>query len=607
MPRRAERPRRVALAALILAGIALPALAQQKTPESILPPGFGDPTPPAPPPAAGQAQPAPAPSPGSAPLPAATSSVPGKARDMLAELDAAADRPPPPPPPEYPAGAQREWDQAGVFAPEDLGLGAAPWGSANGKFLASLMRRMDTPIASRWAQIALRSALLSSGPAPWGIHPGDWAAERAWLLLRLGEADSARMLVAGIDTDRFTPRLTQVAAQVALATSDPSGLCPIEKRLARVEPAFAPLVAAMCASLAGEAERAAADIEAARRRGRIGGIDLGLADKLVGAGADTARAVTIEWEPVERLTSWRYGLATASGMMPPDKLVEGAAPRVRAWLARSPIFPASQRLAAARTAAALGVMSSEAAVELYAAAFDSTDPDLLGESDAWKLRQAYVGDGTKARLDAMRALWRVGKGERDRLAGHVLTARAATRIAPDAELQDDAPDLIAAMLAGGFDREAARWIPAIRRMDDSAADRCWAMLALAAPDPKDLGIGFGRIDAFASRDTSAGKQRSGLLVAGLAALGRIDRATAVRLDERHSLGLAARTRWSGYADGAAERRQPGTALLLTASGLQAPGARAIGAFYLLHSVRAVRATGLDFTARMIAAEALARS
>ena len=64
-----------------------------------------------------------------------------------------------------------------------------------------------------------------------------------------------------------------------------------------------------------------AQIDDARRRGRIGGIDLALADKVVGAGADTGRAVTIEWEPVDRLTSWRFGLATATGMMPPDRLI----------------------------------------------------------------------------------------------------------------------------------------------------------------------------------------------------------------------------------------------------------------------------------------------
>ena len=51
---------------------------------------------------------------------------------------------------------------------------------------------METPIASRWAHIALRNALLARAAAPRNINPVDWAAERAWLLIRMGEADAGR-------------------------------------------------------------------------------------------------------------------------------------------------------------------------------------------------------------------------------------------------------------------------------------------------------------------------------------------------------------------------------------------------------------------------------
>src|SRR5205807_1198264 len=82
--------------------------------------------------------------------------------------------------------------------------------------------RMATPIASRWAHIALRNALLAKAHAPRDVNPIDWVAERAWLLLRMGEADAARILVSGVDTDRFTPKMVQVAVQSALANADPS-------------------------------------------------------------------------------------------------------------------------------------------------------------------------------------------------------------------------------------------------------------------------------------------------------------------------------------------------------------------------------------------------
>ena len=174
------------------------------------------------------------------------------------------------------------------------------------------MRRMDTPIASRWAHIALRNGLLAKVRAPRGVNPVDWVAERAWLLLRLGEADAARMLVADVDSDRFTPKMVQVGVQSALANADPPALCPIETASANMNPASMRW-SARCARRCRASRRApSAQIDDARRHGRIGGIDLTLAEKVVGAGADTGRAVNIEWEPVDRLTAWRFGLATAT-------------------------------------------------------------------------------------------------------------------------------------------------------------------------------------------------------------------------------------------------------------------------------------------------------
>ncbi|HXG98784.1 MAG TPA: hypothetical protein VNI79_00005, partial [Sphingomicrobium sp.] len=392
MPRRANP--RIALLSALAAGAAGAALAQSQ-PESILPPGFGEPAPPPPPTVT--------PAPTTAPSPSTAGERPrapdlSRLEDIIGEeLVSEEDLEPPPPPVEYPDDRRRDPALVGAISPGDFGIDARPWGSSSGKFLSVLLRRTDTPLASRWAHIGLRNMLLARTVAPGLVHPADWVAERAWLLLRMGEADAARLLVAGIDTDRFTPKLVQVAAQVALATSDPSGLCAIETALSDVERRMAPLVAAICASLAGEAERAAADIDQARRRGRIGAIDLALADKVVGAGADTARAVTVEWEPVSKLNSWSYGLSTATGMMPPERLIERADPQVRAWLARAPMFSAAQRMDAARTAAALGVLSSDAMVDLYSAVYDATDPDDLGGSDAWKLRQAFVGKDRGAR------------------------------------------------------------------------------------------------------------------------------------------------------------------------------------------------------------------
>lgn len=558
------------------------------------------------------AQPATTPAPAPAISPT-TTAQPGAAQSTLAPGDESAveelttlNLPPPPPPVEYPGWARRDPWAVGPLDPASQGLTINAWRGASGAFLSTLMRRMDAPLASRWAHIALRDVLLAKVRAPRDVNPVDWVAERAWLLLRMGEADAARMLIAGVDTDRFTPKMTQVAVQSALANADPPGLCPIEDQIRKYDPGIRPLVQAMCSSLAGEPESAFAQIDDARRHGRIGGIDLNLAEKVVGA-AGAGRAATIEWDPVDQLTAWRFGLATATGMAPPERLIRDASPQLRAFQARAPLLTAQQRLDSALVATGLGVFSSQSLVDLYSAIYDSTDASDLPDTDAWQLRLAFVGKDDETKIAAIRKLLGSSKSDLQREAMRALVARAATRIAPDPKLQNDAPELISAMLAAGYDRQAARWTQACGRMNDENGDRCWAMLALAAPNANGLDLGYARVAAFIGRDKSAGKVRSALLVAGLVGLGRISERTANTLNQRYGLGLGRRTSWTRIIDSAGRLRQAGTVIVLTGTGLQSSDFGHLPAAHLYHSLVALERSGQDFTARMIAAEALSRT
>lgn len=533
------------------------------------------------------------------------SSSPDSAGDV--EEISPADLAPPKPPVEYPGFARRDPWVVGRLDPNAIGLGLAPWGTADGAFLSSLMHSTNTPLASRWVHIALRNALLARTRAPANVNPVDWAAERAWLLLRMGEAAAARMIVADVDADRFTPKMVQVGVQSALANADPSALCPLEPGIRQYDIGIRPLVAAMCASLAGEPQSAAGQIEDARRHGRFDAIDLALADKVVGAGANTNRAATIEWDPVDALTAWRFGLSAATGLVPPDRLVNNASLQLRAFEARAPMLPAAQRLNAALIAAGLGVFSSQSLIDLYSAIYDSTDPSDLSGTDAFQVRQAYVGKDAETRLAAIRKLLGTGKDPLTREAMRALVARAATLVGPDPKLAKDAPDLIAAMLAGGYDRAAARWAPAVARMDGDDADRAWAMLALAAPDGARVDVSGGRISAFIKHDGSHGKVRSALLVAGLAGLGRISTAEAEDLSRRYGLGVGHTTSWTKMIDGAAARGQSGTVLVLAGTGFQTADWKNVPSSHLFHVTAALQHTGQDFTARMIAAEALSRT
>ncbi|HEY5711382.1 MAG TPA: hypothetical protein VIT38_05755, partial [Allosphingosinicella sp.] len=321
MPR--WRTRVLLLAGATALAVAIPAFSQNRdSPQSLLPPGFGDPQnlpPPeqkAPP---QQRPPANRPPPGS--VPTANGALPGAATgNAIAGTEIGdveevqVDQSQLPRPTNYfnvPRGLERPVDMVGPLDPDNFGLGPAAFGPTRGELLTGLMRRLDAPLPSRWTSILLRRALLSRVPSPYGVDPVDWVAERASLLLKMGEADAARMLVQSVDVENYSPRMVEVAAQTALATADPAALCPLvgPARSWSNDPVWK-LADGMCAALEGEPARATALIDQARNQAGTG-VDLLLAEKVVGAGAETRRAVNIDWQGVDEISPWRFGLASA--------------------------------------------------------------------------------------------------------------------------------------------------------------------------------------------------------------------------------------------------------------------------------------------------------
>ena len=590
-------------AGAIALAFAIPAAGQRdRAPESLLPPGFGEqPAPPRETPKPVEAQPnatgqpaAPPAAPGAAPAQPVTADEPAVAD--AAEQDLALDAPEAPKPTEIPDSARRPTNFVGPLTPANWGLGPHAFGQVNGAFLSALMRRLDAPLPSRWTSILLRRAMLSQVPTPAYVQDVDWIAERAWLLLRMGEADGARALVQSVDVDRFTPRMFTVAAQTALATADPAALCPlVEPGKAISDEPIWPLADAMCAALQGDSARASQLIDEARGRSGAGGIDVLLAEKVVGAGLNTRRAVAIQWEGVDSLNSWRFGLASATGLEIPDRLIDGTGLQVRAWEARAPMVPLEKRLHAAQAAAALGVFSNASLVEMYSLIGDQTDPSEIEDSVAGKLRRAYIAGKVSDRIAAMGRLWDEPKDPIGRYASSILTAAAAARIPPSVNYRDRAGDLIASMLTAGFDRQAMRWGPVVDSMGDDG-DRAWALLAVASPRAS-VDLSPSRVQAFVKR---AEGQRGRMLVAALAGLGRFNDPASLGVDP------VRRTRWSAMLAAAAHNGEPGTVALLAAVGMQTGGWAGVPPEHLYQIVSALRQVGLEYEARMIAAEAMSR-
>lgn len=589
------------LGGVVALALAIPVIAQQ-APESLLPPGFGDPVTETPPPVqqgqSGQQSPSLVQSIPSLDLAAPVDSEGNNAAAAMSEEELAAERAKY----DFPDSAKRLLTRVGPLTPESGGFAPNAFGNMQGKFLMALMRESRAPFASRWASILMRRALLSGTDTPGDVNGADWVAERAWLLLRMGEADAARMMIQSVDADKYTPRLYAIAMQTYLATADPAGLCPLSDGALRTsqEPGWI-MSRAFCASFAGDQGSASGALNQAQRDKVARGVDYRLAEKVVGAGNNARRSVKVEWDGVDNLTAWRFGLATATNVEIPETLYATVGPHVRAWEARASVLPVPRRRAGVETAARLGVFSSAALIDYYSElAGDAAVPaDFQDRADA--LRTAYSGASPSDRLDAMRSVWTVDGGAGTDYVGLIAVARAAAALPVMEASAEDMAHLIAAMLTAGFDRSAVRWSNAVR--GDSGAQDAWALLAVGAPSTA-VDMTSNRVSSYVE---AAGSRKGRMLVAGLAGLNRLSAADAGQAAQNAGVSLAATTRWARAIGGAAQRGEKGTVALLAGIGLQVADWNRVPPEHIFHIVAALHRVGLDPEARMIAAEAITRS
>ncbi|MBX3565175.1 MAG: hypothetical protein KF730_11445 [Sphingomonas sp.] len=582
------------MAAMLLAGVAVPALGQQQgAPESLLPPGFDEPAAPAPAPAATRPAASPTPAVSTAPLatePLGNASVADAGAQTIGPVDLSRY--------ELPEYARHSLARVGVIAWGNAPFPAKGMGAADGRYLDALLRRLKAPIASRWASIALRRALMSPLDTPKNINGADYAASRAWVLLRMGEASAARAVINDVDAENYTSWLYQVAMQSALASGDPAGMCGIADEGAKVvaQRGWA-LARAMCAGLAGKPNEAGQLLDQARRGTSPSDIDNLLAEKVLGSGAQGRRAVTLEWQGVPVLTAWRFGLATATGEQVPAALYATAGPQVRYWQALSPSLPPASRAAAAELAASAGVFSSAGLIDLYSEI--AQDPDANGtpeEGIARDLRTAYIDGDVADRMAAIRKLWDQAKTPRTAYARLILTARASSWIPASSGV--DAPEkLIASMLSAGMEASAMEWRGVVKRGSEG-----WALLTLA--DPGDSRVAYGDFDVYGD---VAGRRKAQLMLAGLAGLGRLEAADARRGAAALDVAIGAANSWTRAIDAAGRRGDSALVALLAAVGMQSRSWDNVTPEALFHILAAMKAAGMGNYARMIAVEAISRA
>lgn len=589
----------LAATAVVLA-FALPALGQQG-PESLLPEGFGDPAPPAPANPARPAQsttpsttttgtPSANPTSGQTGADAATEEAAAEEEEEAQELVIRYDVPP---------AARRSLSSIGIISETSGGFPAASFGSMNGGFLKQVVERTSGPIASRWGTIMARRLLASRTNTPEGVNGADWTAERAWLLLRMGDSVVARGLVQQVDAGNYTKRLHEVAMQTYLANGDLAGICPLtESGVRLVNSGRWKMSRAICASLAGEQGSATAFINQGRYQGWVRGVDYRLTEKAVGAGINGRRSVKIEWEGVEGMNPWRFGLSAAVGLEPPQKLFNKSGRQIAGWRAQLPMFAPAVRAKYAPGAAALGVYSNRDMVDLYAQVLDDPDAPDAVKTKAENLGNAYTASGADEKVAAMASIWGTERTGAEYQAALVMTARAAALINPSSDHAAQADGLIASMLTAGLDRSAARWSNIV-----SGGSLGWALVTVGAPGRVTM-ADYGDLDEFYGNDNSLKGHKSALLLAGLAGLSRVESGAQSDFAGDLKVNIAQQTAWSKAISAAADRGEQGTVALMATAGMQAPSWAVVPAHHLYYIVRSLRQVGLEAEARMIAAEAV---
>lgn len=598
----------------------------QKAPESLLPPGFDEPAPKAPAP---RAEPAPiaAPRPAAnAGNPAATSTpvvqaVPVAAPPMVSPgaVQAAASKLPPievlekmtpeeleealnlKPKFDIPPAARRSMQRVGVLDESEGGLSSTALAGQNASLVRAALAGNQGLLVSRWGHILLRRALASRLDAPAQMNPADFAALRAALLVRMGEGEAARALVQDVDTGNYTPMLTRSAFDAYVATSDFTGMCPAVaiQGGAIADPQW-DMAKSICAAFQGDGQAALSQLDRTLGQGKLPKIDVLLAQKYAGAAGKARRAVTIEWDDVEGMTPWRYGMAIAVGLTPPESAMRSAGPRYDYIAATAPMLGLTARAAAADRAGAAGVLSSQAMIDLYGQIYASDDITGDWADRASTLRDAYVAADPAARMSAMDKLWSGTQGPEQRYARQVLTAYAAARLPVGPELAEKVDDLIASMLAAGLDANAMRWAS-----HAEVGTQAWALLTLAAP-ARSQPVTSGAVESFRDADDSEQSRKSAFLLAGLAGLGRLAPETVSSLAGNMEINLTRQTRWTRLIDRAAEVDNAAMVAMLAGVGMQGDSWAKMTPLYLYHIVSALNRVGLGAEARMIAAEAVAR-
>jgi hypothetical protein len=296
----------------------------------------------------------------------------------------------------------------------DRDAGALPpglWRGADARVLTGLMREFPARPASPSIGAASRRLLLSGGDSPSGADAALGGAKLK-ALVRLGFIDEAREIESLAVGGKSDPALLEAMATADLLTGDNAAACAKAQRITSPRDSVSGAkLRALCYMVASELDAADLALKLLRERGALSPADEAILGPMAAGAKPKAGA-----EAVDAVHYGAFRHAGVAAAVSPD--AEAGLFRAVAADAAAPL---SARLAAARRASAMGVMSGAALKDLFGdAALDvaavAGGPEAFRQrtDDAVALAAAFQNVRSKSAPEFAR--------DRAALAGGVLSA-----------------------------------------------------------------------------------------------------------------------------------------------------------------------------------------
>ena len=366
-------------------------------------------------------------------------------------------------------------DYAGTLEPDKGGFGIDMWRGTDRVRVERLLPLLKPTVSPILADLT-RRLVLSNAASPAGKGSGAGLLPlRTRLLADMGRTEDAVAVLKRLPADQRDAGSARQLVELSWRAGDLDGACGVVQESVPRLPvdSFWQQATIFCQLHAGQTDEANLGLDLLREKGEGDDAFFALAEALQGNH-------DVKVPPVQVLTPLHLAMAHAAGVAPPGIALHEPPPLMLALVAESAEAPADQRLTAAETAAAAGVLAPQHLAAAYTAEPEApakldTALDLpdLGATPATRavLYQAAQHAGMpQQRASFLQKALATDSLDANYWARLQLYLPLLADIAPAPDLSWFAPEAARHLYAGGRLREAGAWVALAQQSQQANPD-----------------------------------------------------------------------------------------------------------------------------------------